>query len=93
MNHLDFLAWDPSPLGARLVFAMSRVMAPLDPQASHELLDHAELMAFEAGMLPGGFERTHVLLAGEVSLARGFRSGCEYAVECWQQREREHGGP
>ncbi len=93
MNHLDFLAWDPSPLGARVVVAMSRVMAPLDGHASQELLDHAEMMAFEAGMLSGGFERRPVLLAGEARLAHHFRRGCEYAVECWQHRERELGEP
>jgi len=89
LNHLDFLAWDPSPLGARVVLAMSRVMAPLDAHASQELLDHAEMMAFEAGMLAGGFERMTVLLAGEVCLAHGFQSGCEYAVECERRRNRD----
>jgi hypothetical protein len=93
LNHLALLAWDPSPLGARVALAMSRVMAPLDAHVSQELLDHAEMMAFEAGMLAGGFEGMPALLAGEGCLVQRFRSGCEYAAECWQRREREHGEP
>lgn len=81
LNYLDLLAWDPSPLGARVVLAMSRVMAPLDAQASQELLDHAEITAFEAGILAGGTEHMPALLDGGACLAQRFRSSREYAAE------------
>jgi hypothetical protein len=86
---MDFIqqcmGWNPTPLGARVAFAMARVQAPSDPKRSAELHNHAQDLAVAVGESVADRENVPALLADEEWLVRGFKYGCERA-----ERREEH---
>jgi hypothetical protein len=86
---MDFIqqcmGWNPTPLGARVAFAMARVLAPTDPKRSAELHNHAQDLAVAVGESVADRENVPTLLADEEWLVRGFKYGCEQA-----ERREEH---
>ncbi|MBW8833008.1 MAG: hypothetical protein JF606_27205 [Burkholderiales bacterium] len=82
MNLIDHaMRWNPTPLGARVALAMSRVLAPLDAERSAELRNHAQDLAVEVGGQAADRESVPALLADEEWLVLGFRYGCEQAAQ------------
>lgn len=69
------MEWNPTPMGARIALAMSRVMMPLDPEIATELAWHAEAMAFEVGMYSHADAIPSPLLSAEPDLVEAFNSG------------------
>ena len=82
MDHIDKIVrpWNPTPLGARLALALSRVLAPLDPERSAELRDHAQDLAVAVGEQAEDPEQVPALLADDEWLVLGFKHGCEQAA-------------
>lgn len=90
VDHIDqSLRWDPTPLGARVALALSRVLAPLDPARSIELRNHAQDLAVAVGEKEGDPEQVPVILADDEWLVQGFKYGCEQAAR-WAAHFEAH---
>lgn len=77
----QWLQWDKTPMGARCALAMSRVLQPLDPALASELREHAQVMAFEVGLLAVDRNDVSPLLAADELLNSAFQCGYDDAQD------------
>ena len=75
------LRYEPTPLGACLALALSRMLVQVEPQRSAELAAHARDMAFTAGLNSTDRTRVPILLTDEPELRREFQHGARIAEE------------
>jgi len=75
------MRWDPTPLGARVALAMSKVFAALDPERGEQLRDHAHDLAMEVGLRADDGACIPAFLSGEEVLVQGFHYGRQQAAD------------